>query len=200
MRTMVAARKHDRSFARSETEIAGAIEHAGSDPQAVAFGVAEVTARDLRRADRSGTALLSAISALGFAAAQAAAQTGGAMGCVAQGFLFGVMLASMTKERRLLAVIGHAAGTFVKHVHEAGGDAAAAGRGLVEGAVTWADELDMGAGAAADAAGRGAVEAADDVDPELGRRVRAALERPILGFQVHLIEPAEAALAERGAP
>ena len=40
MRTLVASRKHDRSFARAETEIAGAIAGAGSDPQEIAGATA----------------------------------------------------------------------------------------------------------------------------------------------------------------
>ena len=189
------ARKHDRSFAQAESGVAEALKSAGADPQAIVGSVADVLARDLKRADRSGAALLSAISALAFAAAHAAVQAGGEMGCVAQGFLLGVMLASETKEQRLLVVIGHAAGTFVKHVHEAGGDVVAAGRGLVEGAVSWAEELGMDAGAAADAAGQGAADAADDVGTGLGRRVRVALSQPIAGVRASLSHPAAVAAA-----
>jgi hypothetical protein len=179
-------RKHDRSFARAETGVSEAIIGARGDAQAAVGAVADVVARDLRGSGRAGAALLSEISALAFAAAHAAVSTGGAMGCVAQGFLLGAMLAGETKEQRLLALIGHAAGTFIKHVVEAGGDVSSAARGLVEGAVSWAGELRLDPGEAAYAAGIGAVEAADDVDPYLGRKVRRALEEPVAGIKVLL--------------
>jgi hypothetical protein len=179
-------RKHDRSFAKAESGVAEALHDAGGDPQASVGAVADVVARDLRDSGRAGGALLSAISALAFGVAHAAVATGGEMGCIAQGFLLGVMLAGEAKEHLLLAVIGHAAGTFIKHVAEAGGDVIAATRGLVEGAVSWAGELRLDPGEAAYAAGQGAVDAADDVDPRLGRKVRRALEQPVAGVQILL--------------
>jgi hypothetical protein len=185
-------RKHDRSFERAESEISRALAGAGRDGPAIAAAVASVLARDLRRADRAGAALLSAISALAFAAAHAAEETGGEIGRVAQGFMLGAMLAGRAEESRLSALIGHAAGTFVKHVHEAGGDVAAAGRGLVEGAVFGSGKVGIDAETAADAAGRGAAAGADDVDPRLACRVRAAMEAPIAGLRVHLEERVEA--------
>jgi hypothetical protein len=178
------ARKHDRSFRKAESEIAGALARAGRDRRAVVGAVADIVAGDIRGADRRGAALLTTISALAFAVAHAAVQAGGEMGCVAQGFLFGVTLAARFRERNLLAVIEHAAGTFVKHVHEAGGDPVAAGRGLVEGAGSRGAEFGLDAEAAADAAGRGAVEAADEVNDGLGRRMRTALKRPLAGDAV----------------
>ena len=187
-------RKHDRSFARAESGVAAALNGARGDAQAAVGAVADVVARDLRESGRAGAALLSAISALAFGVAHAAVATGGEMGCVAQGFLLGVMLAGETKEQRLLAVIGHAAGTFLKHVAEAGGDAVSATRGLVEGAASWAGELRLDPGEAAYAAGQGAVDAAEDVDSRLGRKVRRALEQPVAGIQILLKEPAGAAV------
>ena len=184
--------KHDRSFAKAETGIAEVLAEAAGDTQAAVGAVADVVARDLQESGRAGAALLSAISALAFGVAHAAVSTGGEMGCVAQGFLLGVMLASETKEQRLLAVIMHAAGTFVKHVAEAGGDVITATRGLVEGAILWAVELKLDPGEAAFAAGQGAVEAAEDVDHRLGHKVRRALEQPVAGIQV-LLQPAGAA-------
>jgi hypothetical protein len=189
-------RKHDRSFARAESGVSEALLAAGSDAQAAVGAVADVVARDLRESGRAGAALLSAISALAFGAAHAAVATGGAMGCVAQGFLLGVMLAGEAKEQRLLVVIGHAAGTFIKHVAEAGGDAIAATRGLVEGAVSWAEELQLDPGEAAYAAGQGAVDAAEEVDARLGHKVRRALEQPVAGIKILLKEPAAAASGE----
>ncbi len=186
-------RKHDRSFARAESGAADALKGAGGDPQAAVGAVADVVARDLRESGRPGAALLSAISALAFGVAHAAVATGGEMGCIAQGFLLGVMLAGEAKEQRLLAVIGHAAGTFIKHAAEAGGDAAAATRGLVEGAVSWAGEMSLDPGEAAYAAGQGAVDAAEDVAPRLGAKVRGALEQPVAGVKVLLKEPVGAA-------
>ena len=192
-------RKHDRSFARAESAIAEALGGAGEDAPAAVAAVADVVARDLRESGRSGAALLSAISALAFGAAHAAVSTGGEVGCVAQGFLLGVMLAGEAQERRLLAVVSHAAGTFIKHVAEAGGDAASAARGLVEGAASRAGELQLDPGAAACAAGQGAVDAAEDVDARLGRKVRRALERPVAGIKILLKEPVGAASGEKPA-
>jgi hypothetical protein len=183
-------RKHDRSFAKAESGVAAALRDAGGDEQAAVGAVADVVARDLRASGREGAALLSAISALAFGVAHAAVETGGAMGCVAQGFLLGVMFAVGAGERRLLAVIGHAAGTFIKHVAEARGDVSLATRGLVEGAISWAGELQLDSGEAAYAAGQGAADAADDVDEGLGRRVRRALEQPVAGIMIILNEPA----------
>jgi hypothetical protein len=186
-------RKHDRSFARAESVVAAAIEGAGPDAQAAVGAVADIVARDLRASGREGAALLSAISALAFGVARAAVSTGGQMSCVAEGFVLGVMLAGETDAKRLLAVIGHAAGTFVKHVAEAGGDVIPATRGLAEGAVAWAGELGLDPVEAADAAGQGAVDAADDVDARLGRKVRRALEQPVAGINILPREPAGAA-------
>lgn len=197
MRTMAAGRKHDRSFARAETELGAALEKARGDVEETFGAVAEAAARGLRRSDRTGAALLSQISALSGAAAQAAARTGSDMECAAQGFMFGVMFACMTKEARLLTLVRHTAGTFIKHAHEAGGDEAAAARGLVEGAISWAGDLDLGAAAAADAAGRGAAEAAEDVSPSLGGRVRAGLAIPVAGLDVRLEDTDAAAAAGR---
>jgi hypothetical protein len=181
--------KHDRSFAKAETGVAEVLSEAGEDQQAAVGAVADVVARDLRESGRAGAALLSAISALAFGVAHAAVSTGGEMGCVAQGFLLGVMLASETKEQRLLAVIMHAAGTFIKHVAEAGGDVITATRGLVEGAISWAVELKLDPGEAAYAAGQGAVDAAEEVDHRLGQKARRALEQPVAGIKV-LLQPA----------
>ena len=181
---------HDRSFARAESGVVKALQDAGGDPQTAVGAVADVVARDLRESGRSGVALLSAISALAFGVAHAAVSTGGEMGRVAEGFLLGVMLAGEAKERELLAVIGHAAGTFIKHVAEAGGDVSLATRGLVEGAVAWAEELRLDPGEAAYAAGQGAVDAAEDVDSRLGHKVRRALEQPVAGIMILLKEPA----------
>lgn len=179
-------RKHDHSFARAESGVAAALREAGGDPQAAVGAVADVVARDLRDSGRAGAALLSAISALAFGAARAAVSGGGDMSCVAEGFLLGVMLAGEAKESRLLAVIGHAAGTFVKHAAEAGGDVVPATRGLVEGAASWAGELKLDAGEAAYAAGQGAFDAADEADSRLGRKVRRALEQPVCGIRLIL--------------
>jgi hypothetical protein len=173
--------RHDRSFARAETGVAEAI-GAAPDEQAEVAAIAEVVARDLRESGRAGAALLSAISALSFGVAHAAVSTGGDMGRVAQGFLLGVALASRPQERRLLAVIAHASGTFLRHAAEAGGDVVAAARGLVEGAAAWAEELRVDPSEAAAAAGQGAVEAAADVDARLGRKVRRTLERGVAGI------------------
>ena len=185
--------RHDKSFARAETGVADALTAAGGDAQAAVGAVADIVARDLRESGREGAALLSAISALAFAVAHAAVSTGDEMSRVAQGFVLGVMLAGEDKESLLLAFIAHAAGTFIKHVAEAGGDVFAATRGLVEGAVSWAEELKLDAGEAAYAAGQGAVDAADDVDPGLGHKVRRALEQPVAGIKILLKEPAGAA-------
>ena len=190
-------RKHDRSFARAESGIADALNGAVGDAQAAVGAVADVIARDLRQSGRAGAAQLSAISALAFGVAHAAVATGGDMGCVAQGFLLGVMLASEMKEQQLLAVIAHAAGTFVKHVAEAGGDVSSATRGLVEGAVSWAGELQLDPGEAAYAAGQGAVDAAEDVDSRLGHKVRRALEQPVAGIMILLKEPVGTASGEK---
>jgi len=179
-------RKHDRSFYRSETGVSAAIDESRGDPQAEVGAVADIVAQDLRESGKAGGALLSAISALAFGVAHAAVASGGEMGCIAQGFLLGVMLAGEAKEHLLLAVIGHASGTFLKHVAEAGGDAMAAARGLVEGAIAWAGELQLDSGEAAYAAGQGAVDAAEDVDPKLGAKVRRALDEPVAGIRVLL--------------
>lgn len=172
---------HDRSFARAETGVAEAVEVAGEDRQAVVGAVADVLARDLKQAGRSGTGLLSAVSALADAAARAAVASGGEMGCIAQGFLIGVMLASERGHDSLPAVITHAAGTFVKHACAAGADAAAAALGLVEGAAAWAGRRGLDAGEAATAAGQGAADAADEVGVWVGRRVRARLTAGLIG-------------------
>jgi hypothetical protein len=191
-------RKHDRSFAHAESGVAAAIAGAGRDPQAVVGAVAEVVAEDLRSSGRGGAAMLSAISALAFGVAHAAVSTGGAMDFVAEGFLLGVMLAGETDAQRLLAIIAHASGTFIKHVAEAGGDVTPATRGLVEGAVAWAGELTLDPGEAAYAAAQGAVDAAEEVDSRLGHKARRALEQPVAGIKIPLREQAEAASA--GAP
>jgi hypothetical protein len=180
-------RKHDRS-AHAQSGVASALAEARGDRQATVGAVADVVARDLRDSDTAGGALLSAISAMAFGVAHAAVAAGGEMGCIAQGFLLGVMLAGEAKESSLLAVIGHAAGTFLKHVAEAGGDVIAATRGLVEGSIAWAGELQLDPGEAAYAAGQGAVDAAEDVDHGLGEKVRAALEEPVAGILVILDE------------
>jgi hypothetical protein len=182
--------RHDRSYLRAESGVAKALRDAGGDPQAAVGAIADVVARDLRASGRAGAALLSAISALAFGVAHAAVSTGGDMSSVAEGFVLGVMLAGEEKESLLLAFIAHAAGTFIKHVAEAGGDASAATRGLVEGAASWAEELRLDAGEAAYAAGQGAVDAAADVDFRLGQTVRRALEQPVAGIKIVLKEPA----------
>ena len=186
-------RRHDRSYHQAETGVAAAIDEARGDAQAEVGAVAEVVARDLRDSGKAGGALLSAISALAFGVAHAAVASGGEMGCIAQGFLLGVMLAGEAKEHLLLAVIGHASGTFLKHVAEAGGDVMAAARGLVEGAIAWAGELQLDSGEAAYAAGQGAVDAAEDVAPRLGGKVRRALEEPVAGIRVLLEDHAASA-------
>jgi hypothetical protein len=184
---------HDRSFAQAETGVVEAVEEAGPDRQAVVGAVADVMARDLKQAGRSGTGLLSAVSALADAAARAAVASGGEMGCIAQGFLIGVMLASERGHDSLLAVIAHAAGTFVKHVCAAGADAAAAARGLVEGAASWAGERGLDPGEAATAAGQGAADAADEVSPATGRKVRTVLTAGLIaGVAVMLQKPVPA--------
>jgi hypothetical protein len=190
-------RLHDRSFARAETGVADAVEAAGADRQAVVGGVADVLARDLKEAGRTGTGLLSAVSALADAAARAAVASGGEMGCIAQGFLIGVMLATERGDDSLLAVIAHAAGTFLKHVCAVGADAAAAARGLVEGAASWAGERGLDAGDAATAAGQGAADAADEVSASVGRKVREALTSGLIaGVAVMLKEPVGARRAD----
>jgi hypothetical protein len=183
-------RRHDRTFAHSETGLEEAVLSAGGDRQAAIGAVAEEVARDLGKSDHVGAALLSTISAVAFSAAQAAVQTGGEMGCVAQGFLMGVIVVGAAREHNLLALIGHAAGSFIKHVHEARGDAAAAARGLVAAVVSPARALMLDADEAARAAALGAVEAADEVSHGLGRAVRVALEEPIGGFTVLAPKPA----------
>ena len=194
-------RKHDRSFAKAESGVADALRASNGDAQAAVGAVADVVARDLRESGRTGAALLSAISALAFGVARAAASRGGDMSSVAQGFILGVMLAGEAKEQLLLAVIAHAAGTLIKHAAEAGGDAASATRGLVEGAVAWAGELRLDPGEAAYAAGQGAVDAAEEVDARLAAKVRQALEQPIAGIKVLLKkeEPLAAATDENPA-
>ena len=186
-------RKHDRSFAKAESGVAVALREAGGDAQALVGAVADVIARDLRESGRTGAALLSAISALSFGVAHAAVAASGDMRFVAEGFILGVMLAGEAQEPQLLAVIAHAAGTFIKHAAEAGGDADSSTRGLVEGAVSWAGELRLDPGEAAYAAGQGAVDAADDVDARLASKVRRALEQPVSGIHILLREPIEAA-------
>ena len=63
----------------------------------------------MKASARAGSALLNSISSLAIGAAHAAVWTGGEMGCVAQGFLIGVMLAGEAKQHLLLVVIGRAA-------------------------------------------------------------------------------------------
>jgi hypothetical protein len=169
------ARRIDHSFAKSESAVAAAIAGTGGDSQAAVSAVAVVVAQDLRESGRSGSALLSAISALSFGVAHAAVSTGGAMGCVAQGFLFGVMLASQAKEPQLLAVLRHAATTFLKHAAEAGGDVTAATQGLVQGATSWAGQAHLDPGEAVEAANQGAADAGEDVDSSVGGKVLRAL-------------------------
>jgi hypothetical protein len=193
-------RKHDRSFAKAESGIADALRGANGDAQAAVGAVADVVARDLRESGRTGAALLSAISALAFGVAHAAAAAGGDMGSVAEGFILGVMLAGEAKEQLLLAVIAHAAGTLIKHAAEAGGDAASATRGLVEGAISWAEELRLDPGEAAYAAGQGAVDAAEEVDSRLAAKVRRALEEPVAGIKVLLKEKEPLAAAADETP
>ena len=62
------------------------------------------------RAIAGGAAVLGAAFALAGAAARAAVQVGGATGCLAQVFLFSVMIAGQGPGRRLLARIERAAG------------------------------------------------------------------------------------------
>jgi hypothetical protein len=183
-------KSHDRSFAHAETALTRTVEDAGGDRDAVIEGVAVVMAQDLRQSGRAGTGLLSAISALADAAARAAVASGGEMGCIAQGFLIGVMLATEHGNDSLLAVIAHAAGTFVKHAYAAGADAVSAASGLAEGAAAWAGERGLNSGAAASAAGQGAADAAEEVSPSVGRKVRERLTSGLIsGVAVMLRKP-----------
>ena len=183
-----------RSLAQIESGVAAALREDAADEQESAAAVAEVIARDLNESAATGTAFLSAVSALAYGATHAAVHAHGTTSRVATGFIIGVMLVGAHRERRLLAVIEHAAGTFVKHVIEAHGDVAAAARGLVMGAVSWAGESGVDATAAAAAAGQGAVDAAEDVGRSSGVKVRESLGRgPIAGVVVPLKVRAEPA-------
>jgi hypothetical protein len=177
-------------FIRAQDAFDGVIRRAGGDATATKDAVAELVGWMLRRSRRSGTALLTAISSLADAAARAAVATGGGMGWVAHGYLLGVMLASERRESELFAVLGHAAGTLVRHACAAGADTAAAARGAVAGAVEWARRERFDERASADAAGVGAAEAADDIDAWMSHRVRAALSSPVSGVPITLKAPA----------
>lgn len=188
--------RHDLSLKGAEHDLIDAVRGAGGDAQKIVGLVADRLARTLRDSGEHGAALLSAISALSAAAAHVAARNRSDMNCIAEGFLIGTMLASERTEKLTAAVLTHAAGTFVKHVYEAGGDVDAATRGLVEGAVAWAAELGFDAGEAATAVAQGAVGAGDEVRPGLGRKIRAALSEPIAGITVLLPLPKPAATVE----
>ena len=153
-------REDDGSFEKSETAV---------------LTVADEVACDLRKAGVRGAAMLSTISTLAADAARGAADAGAGIGIVAEGFMIGAMCGAQTTPARTLAVIGHAADSFVKHAHQSGFDAAAAARGLVEGATEWAEKCALDESAAANAAAQGAADAAEDVNPRIGREVRAAL-------------------------
>jgi len=184
-------RKHDRSFAHAETALAEALASSEPDAAAASAAVADVIARDLSAVGRSGTALLTAVSALAAAATHAAGRSEAETAPAARGFMIGVMLFGGREEENRLAVITHAAGAYLKHALEAGGDVGSAARALAEGAASWAGECGLDPGIAASAAGRGAVEAAEDVNAPLGREVRRALtDRLVAGVPVALEEPA----------
>ena len=168
-------REDDESFEKSETSVADGVRRAGGDDHAVALMVAEEVARDLRKSQVTGAAMLSTISALADGASRGAADAGAVIGVVAEGFMIGAMCGAQETPERTLVVIGHAADSFVKHAHQSGFDAAAAARGLVEGAAGWADQCGLNSAAAANAAARGAADSAKDVDPRVARKVRALL-------------------------
>jgi hypothetical protein len=168
-------RDHDDSYAQVESAVAEDVRKAGADVRAAALMIADEVAGDLRRSGVRGATMLSTISALADGAARGAADARAGIGVIAEGFMIGAMRGSAETPERTLAVIGHAADSFVKHACESGFDASAAARGLVEGAAAGAQNCALDASTAAAAAARGAAEAADDMSPRLGRRVRAAL-------------------------
>lgn len=170
-------RNYDESFAKAESSVATVLRQAGRNSQAVVLMVADEVARDLQKSGVKGAAMLSTISALADGTARGAADAGAGIGLVAEGFIIGAMWGAGETPERTLAVIGHAADTFVKHAHQSGFDAAAAARGLVEGAAQWAGNCELDAALAANAAAQGAADAADDMGPRIGRKVRAALAR-----------------------
>lgn len=182
--------KHDRSFAKAESGVVDALEAAKGDEQAAVGAVADVLARDLKESGRRGAALLSAVSALADAVARGAADAGGEIGPAAEAFLIGVLLGTEESEERTLALISHAAGSFVKHAVEEGFDAAAASRGLVEGAAAWAGERGMDPALTATAAGQGAVDAAGDLGGTVAKRVRETLTTGLIaGHSLALTDP-----------
>jgi hypothetical protein len=168
-------RDHDESYAQSESTVAEGVRRVCGDAPAVVRIVADEVAGDLRKSGSRGTAMLSTISALADGTARGAADARAGIGFIAEGFMIGAMRGADETPERTLAVIGHAADSFVKHAHQSGFDAAAAARGLVEGAAAWAGHCALDASAAADAAARGAADAAEDMSPRIGRRVREAL-------------------------
>src|SRR5579859_7683690 len=184
-------REDDESFARSESSVAEGLRRAGGDAHAAALMVADEVARDLKRSGATGTAMLSTISALADGAARGAADAGAGIGLVAEGFMIGAMCGAAETPERTLAVIAHAADSFVRHAHQSGFDAVAAARGLVDGAAAWAERCALTADAAANAAARGAADAAADVGPRIARKVREALAaRLIAGAAQALTETA----------
>jgi len=168
-------REDDESYAQVESAVAEDVRKAGDDVRAAASMIADEVADDLRRSGVRGTTMLSTISALADGAARGAADAGAGIDVIAEGFMIGAMRGSAETPERTLAVIGHAADSFVKHAYESGFDASAAARGLVAGAASGAEQCALDPAAAADAAARGAAGASDDLSPRLGRKVRAAL-------------------------
>ena len=180
-------RQNDESFEKSESAVAEGVRLAGSDSQAAVLMVADEVASDLRKSGVRGAAMLSTISALADGAARGAADADAGIGIVAEGFMIGAMCGAQETPARTLTVIGHAADSFVKHAHQSGFDTATAARGLVEGAAEWAEKCSLDEGAAANAAAQGAADAADDLNPRIGRKVRAALAAGVIaGAEVTL--------------
>jgi hypothetical protein len=168
-------RKHDRSYAKAETDVAAALGEAGGDSGAAAEAVAYVTSRDLRDSERTGAALLSVVSALADAVARGTAAAGADAAVSGQGFMTGVLRGALKRESRVMVLIEHASVSFVKHALGAGLDPGKAAKGLVEGAAAWSRARGFGSGLATAMAEQGAIDAADDVSPGTGRKVRAAL-------------------------
>ena len=106
--------------------------------------------------------------------------------------MIGAMCGAQESPARTLAVIGHAADSFVKHAYQSGFSSAAAARGLVEGAAEWAEKCSLDERIAANAAAQGAADAADDLNPSIGRKVRAALTEGLIAGGVVTLKKAAA--------
>lgn len=172
-----------------ERAVSSAVRQAGGAARAVVDAIADVLCRTLWDAGQSEETLRAEAPRIARRTARAAVRAESDCEYAGRGFMIGLLRAAEPPPAQARELVGRAAASFVEQAHGMGGDVLAASRGLVEGAIVWAQEAGWDPAEAARAAAQGAADASYDIRRELGEEVRRGLSMPIGGVSFVVKEP-----------